>query len=261
VHLGALGIVTAITLEVVLAFCVAQTVYRNLRMEVLLESFDEIVSSAYSVSLFTDWGSDGISQVWLKDRVGDVEPTASRGEFYGASPAVKDIHPVAGMSGENCTPQMGVPGPWHRRLPHFKLEHTPSVGDELQTEYFVSRADAPEAIRRVSALRDKIHPLVLISELRTIAADSLWLSPNYRRDSVGIHFTWKNDLSGVLAVLPAIEDALGDLKPTPHWAKISTMPAEIVRSRFPKLEDFGQLARKLDPDGRCHNDFLRRFVL
>lgn len=261
VHLGALGVVTSITLEVVPAFRVAQTVYHNLSIEALLDNFDEVMSSAYSVSLFTDWGSDTMNQVWLKDRVDGVECVAPRTSFYGARPAAKDVHPVAGMSGENCSPQMGVPGPWHRRLPHFKLEHTPSVGDELQTEYFVSRSDAPEAIRRLSALTEKIHPLVLISELRTVAADSLWLSPNYHRDSVGIHFTWKHDMSRVLAVLPVIEEALADLKPTPHWAKLSTMPAEVVRSRFPRLADFGRLARELDPEGRCHNDFLRKFVL
>lgn len=261
VHLGALGVVTSITLQVQPAFQIAQTVYENLPLEALLSNFEEIVSRAYSVSLFTDWRDSCINQVWLKELVGAAKHRDECDTLFGARRAHTNLHPVTGVSAESCTPQCGVPGPFHMRLPHFKLEHTPSVGDELQTEYFVSRTDAPEAIRRLSQLSTQVHPLVLTSEIRTIAADSLWLSPQYNRDSVGIHFTWRNNLSAVQQILPVIEEVLRDLHPTPHWAKISTISPDEVRSRFSRCDEFQELAREFDPEGKFHNDFLRRYVL
>jgi xylitol oxidase len=261
VNLGALGVVTSVTLEVVPSFDVAQTVFERLPVETLVRNFDRIASSGYSVSFFTDWGSDTINQVWVKERVSEGRGEVLGESFFGAQRASGERHPVDGVSAESCTPQLGAPGPWHRRLPHFKLEHTPSVGDELQTEYFVSRVDAPQAIERLSALGPQIRELVLISELRSIASDSLWLSPNYQRDCVGIHFTWRNDLQKVLAFLPTIESALEGLNPTPHWAKLSTLAPEEVRARFPRLCEFQELLREFDPKGKFHNDFVRRYVL
>jgi xylitol oxidase len=260
VHLGALGVVTAVTLEVVPAFEVAQTVYENLPLEVACSNFDTMMTSAYSVSFFTTWATERIEQVWLKERVENRRNFTPRLSFFGAPPAQYCLHPVGNLSAVSCTPQRGVPGPWHERLPHFNRWHNPSVGNELQTEYFVSRHDAPEALRRLAALRETIAPLVLVSEIRAIAADSLWMSPQYKRDCVGIHFTWRPDLPGVLRTLPVIEAALDDLSPTPHWAKLSTMAPEKIRSRFPRLPEFQQLMREFDPSGRFRNDFLARLL-
>ena len=84
-----------------------------------------------------------------------------------------------GLSPDAATPQLGVAGPWHERLPHFRLDHTPSSGDELQTEYFVGREHAVAAFDAIDGLRDRIAPLLLVGEIRTIAADDLWLSPAF----------------------------------------------------------------------------------
>jgi xylitol oxidase len=164
------------------------------------------------------------------------------------------------MSPDAATPQLGIAGPWHERLPHFRLDHTPSSGEELQTEYFVGRSDAVAAFDAIDGLRDRIAPLLLVGEIRTIAADDLWLSPAFERDSVAYHFTWKPDWPAVRALLPAIEAALEPFGPRPHWAKLATMAPQIVRSRYQRLPDFADLARSFDPNGVFRNDFVAAYV-
>ena len=261
VHLGALGIVTKITLRVVPKFLVAQTVYENLPAEELYAHFDQITGSAYSVSLFTDWRTSNINQVWLKQKTQNLDVASPQRDFYGALQAAYDLHPVAGVSAESCSTQCGIPGPWHERLPHFKLSHTPSVGEEIQSEYFVRREHAVEAFRRIRGLREHISPLLSISEIRTVAGDSLWLSPCHRGGSIGFHFTWRKDEAGVLKVLPMIEQALAELEPIPHWGKVFTLGAADIGARYPRLGDFQRLVRSFDPEGRCANRFLRNFLL
>ncbi|HEX9958058.1 MAG TPA: FAD-binding protein, partial [Fibrella sp.] len=144
VGLGALGIVTKVTLDMEKTYQVRQEVFQDLPLQSLTAHFDEILSSGYSVSLFTDWQNKNISQVWIKRR---VEPdTKSMGaDFFGAKAATKNLHPITRLSAENCTEQMGVPGAWYERLPHFKMGFTPSSGEELQSEYFVPRRNGLEA--------------------------------------------------------------------------------------------------------------------
>jgi len=151
---------------------------------------------------------------------------------------------------------MGVPGPWYDRLPHFRMGFTPSAGKELQSEYFVPRRHAVEAVLAVERLRDKVSPHLLISEIRTVAADNLWMSPCYRRDSVAIHFTWKQDWNAIRRLLPLIEKELSPFEPRPHWGKLFTVPAAQLRARYERFEDFIQLAKKYDPKGKFRNDFL-----
>ena len=155
---------------------------------------------------------------------------------------------------------MGVPGPWHERLPHFRMGFTPSGGEELQSEYFVARHDGPAAIRAVAALRERISPLLLISEIRTIAADDLWMSPFYKQDSLAIHFTWKRDWPRVREVLPLIEQSLAPFRARPHWGKLFTLSPAAVRSLYPRRKEFIELARTFDPHGKFQNDFLRDYV-
>ena len=220
VSAGRLGVVTQMTLDVEPAFDVVQTVYENLPFGEMEAHFDEIQASGYSVSLFTDWASDSINQVWLKRRMD--RPYATLGTaLFGAMRADGDRHPIPGISAENCTPQMGVPGPWHARLPHFRLEFTPSSGEELQSEYFVPRVMAMPALRAIKTLGAEIAPWLLISEIRTIAADELESSPHYRRDSVAVHFTWKPDWPAVRDALYRIEGALAAFDFRAHAGKLS----------------------------------------
>src|SRR5579862_4796198 len=216
VGLGALGVITRITLDLQPTYAVRQYVYQRMPLAQVKDHFDEIQSSGYSVSLFTDWQNQGINEVWIKSRVGDGQEFAAPKEFFGAKLASRNLHPIAELSAENCTAQMGVPGPWYERLPHFRMGFTPSAGKELQSEYFVPRDKAVDAILAVERLRDQVTPHLLISEIRTIAADDLWMSTCYRRPSVTIHFTWKPDWPAVRRLLPVIEKELSPFQPRPH---------------------------------------------
>ncbi|MBX5494677.1 MAG: FAD-binding protein [Bryobacteraceae bacterium] len=256
VGLGALGVITKITLDIQPTYQMKQYVYENMPLSALKDHFDQIQASGYSVSLFTDWQRQRINEVWIKTRVGAGPAFAAPAEFFGAKRATRNLHPIAELSAENCTEQLGVPGPWYDRLPHFRMGFTPSAGKELQAEYFVPRRNAVEAILAVERLRDRISPHLLISEIRTVAADNLWMSPCYRRDSVAIHFTWKQDRDAVERLLPLIEKELSPFEPRPHWGKLFTMPAAQLRSRYERFEDFIQLAKKYDPKGKFLNDFL-----
>ena len=256
VGLGALGAVTRVTLDLQPSYQMQQYVYENLPLSELKDNFDAIESAAYSVSLFTDWQKKRINEVWLKSRMDNGKSFDAPAEFYGAKRATRNMHPIAELSAENCTEQMGVPGPWYERLPHFKMGFTPSAGKELQSEYFVPRRHAVEAILAVERLRDQITPHLMITEIRTIAADDLWMSPCRDQESVTIHFTWKQDWPAVKQVLPVIERELAPFHPRPHWGKLFTMPPAELRSRYPRLPEFLQLAAKNDPHGKFRNEFL-----
>jgi xylitol oxidase len=260
VGLGALGVITKLTLDLEPTFMVKQYVYENLPLSQMQEHFDAIEASGYSVSLFTDWQKKRVNEVWIKSRVEpghSFEPTP---EFFGATPANRNLHPIAELSAANCTEQMGVPGPWYERLPHFRMGFTPSAGDELQAEYFVPRKHAVEAILAVERLRDQVSPHLLITEIRTIAADDFWMSTCYKRPSVTIHFTLKPDWPAVSKLLPVIERELAPFEVRPHWGKLFTIAPEKLRATYTKLPYFIELSKKYDPHGKFRNDFLNKNI-
>jgi xylitol oxidase len=256
VGLGALGVVTKITLDLQPTFMMKQYVYENLPLGEMQEHFDAIEASGYSVSLFTDWQKKRINEVWIKTRVEPGQEFKPTPEFFGATLATRNLHPIAALSAENCTEQMGVPGPWYERLPHFRMGFTPSAGDELQAEYFVPRKHAVEAILAIERIRDQVSPHLLITEIRTIAADDFWMSPCYKQNSVTIHFTLKPDWPAVSKLLPVIERTLSPFEVRPHWGKLFTLAPERLRVRYEKLPEFVELSRKYDPHGKFRNDFL-----
>ena len=256
VGLGALGVVTKVTLDIQPTYMMRQYVYENMTLAEMKNHFDAIQSSAYSVSLFTDWQNQRIREIWLKSRVEEGHAFDATPEFFGAKRATKNLHPIAELSAENCTVQMGVPGPWYERLPHFRMGFTPSAGKELQTEYFVPRQHAVEAILAIERLRDQVSPHLMISEIRTIAADNLWLSPCHEQPCVTIHFTWKQDWPAVRKLMPVIEKELAPFKARPHWGKLFTTPPAELHSVYEKLPDFIQLSKKYDPQGKFRNEFL-----
>jgi xylitol oxidase len=260
VGLGALGVITRVTLDIQPTFRMRQYVYQDMPLGELKDHFDAIESSAYSVSLFTDWQKQRINEVWIKSRTEEGQAFHATPEFFGAKLATRNLHPIAQLSAENCTEQMGVPGPWYNRLPHFRIGFTPSAGKELQSEYFVPRQHAVEAILAVERLRDQVSPHLLITEIRTIAADELWLSPCYEQPCVTIHFTWKQDWPAVSKLLPVIERELSPFHARPHWGKLfTTSPAELKRI-YTKMPEFIELSRKYDPQGKFRNEYLNKNV-
>jgi len=257
VNLGALGVVTSITLDLEPHFEVRQNVYLDMPFTTYVENFEAITGSAYSVSAFTHWRGDTIAHVWLKAR--STAPARS-GELFGARAAAVGYHPITGMDAAPTTEQLGAVGPWHLRLPHFKLEFTPSNGAELQSEYFVPRKDGPAALQALHAVQDRFAGHLMVGELRTIAADELWLSSAYRQDCLAFHFTWHPDWPAVQQVLPVIEAALRPFGVRPHWGKLFTMPKAEIATRWSRLGDFRALAGRYDPTGKFRNDFLAATV-
>ncbi|MGV9254365.1 FAD-binding protein [Streptomyces sp. NPDC003697] len=247
--LGALGVVTALTLELEPSFEVEQHLFTELPLDGM--DFETVASAAYSVSLFTDWRAAGFRQVWLKRRTDQPLPG-----FPWAAPAKAALHPVPGMPAENCTEQFGVPGPWHERLPHFRAEFTPSSGVELQSEYLLPRRHAVEALCAVDGIRETVAGVLQICEVRTVAADEQWLSPCHGRDTVALHFTWIEDTARVLPVVRRLEQVLDAFEPRPHWGKVFTTAPEALRPRYPRLADFRAVVRALDPAGKFTNAFV-----
>ncbi len=259
VALGALGVVSRVTLDLQPTYDVRQVVYEDLGWVEGLGALDEIFASAYSVSLFTRWSGAGFEQVWVKQRT-DHGAAAVDLAWKGAVAAEAPRHPVPGADAVHCTEQGGVVGPWYARLPHFRLQFTPSSGDELQTEYLVPREHGVAALEAVNRIRDLIAPVLQISEIRTVAGDNLWLSPCYGRESLAIHFTWLPDIEVVRPVVEAVEAALSPFGARPHWGKVFAMEPERVADLYPRLADFRALAERLDPAGKFVNAFAERYV-
>jgi len=257
VGLGAFGVISKVTLKVQHTYRVQQYVYEQLPIAQLRKSFDAIMRAGYSVSLFTDWASDYINEVWVKSQMHPGAAPATAKDFFGARPATKNLHPIITLSAENCTEQLGVPGPWYERLPHFKMGFTPSSGKELQAEYFVPWSRAVDAIFSIQSMGKAITSHLFISEIRAIAADDFWLSPCYHQPCAAIHFTLKQD-DEVMKLLPVIEKALAPFHAKPHWGKLFTMPAAKLTSLYPRMKDFKRAAAEYDPHGKFRNEFLQK---
>ena len=256
VALGGLGVVTTLELDLQPTYDLRQYVYEGLPLATLHERFDEVLSAGYSVSVFSDWRSGRADQVWRRLRPGPDDPADAPPEWLGATLADGPRHPIPGMPGGICTEQLGVAGPWHARLPYFRLEFTPSSGDELQSEWFVRRQDGPDALRALEPLRDRIAAVLQMSEVRTIAADDLWLSPSAGRDTAALHFTWVKDEAAVAPVVSAVEEVLSAFGARPHWGKVFATAPGALRERYERYEQFERLLREADPAGTFRNPMM-----
>lgn len=253
VGLGLGGIVYQYELKIEPTYKVRQVIYPEIPLDILQRNFNQIMGTAYSVSYFTDWSSAHIGNLWCKFRDDEKIPES----VGGSAKADKKFHPIPSVDPVACTDQLGRPGEWHQRIPHFKLEFTPSVGEEIQSEFFVDRKDAAAAIEVVSQLGSEITPLLWITELRTCAADQLWLSGAYERDVLAIHFTWKK-LDAIYPVIEKVEAALRPFNYRPHWGKVFTADATYLKSVYPKMTEFKALTEALDPTLKFENSFTRR---
>jgi xylitol oxidase len=234
-------------------------VFEDLRWDALFGHFDEIFSSGYSVSAFTRWG-ETVEQVWVKTRT-EADPEKPPDALFGAPAAREHRHPIVGLDPIHATPQLGLPGPWSERLPHFRMGFTPSSGAELQSEYLIARRHAVAAIEAVRELGALLEPLTQVSEIRTIAADRLWMSPEYGRETAGIHFTWKPRPRAVRAALVEVERALAPFEPRPHWGKLFRADAAAIGPQYERRKDFADLLARIDGRGAFRNRWLERCVL
>jgi alditol oxidase len=260
VHLGALGVVASLTLDLVPSFEVSQRVYEDLPLAVLDDHFTDLMASGYSVSLFTDWRAPRLTQIWIKQRAGTSASWVPQASWFTATPASGPRNPVPGASPDACTEQLGVPGRWFDRLPHFRPGFRPSAGDELQSEYLLPVARAVPALHALDQIRDRIAPVLRICEIRVIAADQLWLSTAYHQDSVAFHFTWIADTAAVLPVTGLIERHLAPFAPRPHWGKVFTVGPAEIRDRYERLPAFLDLMRRFDPTGKFRNAYTDRYL-
>jgi xylitol oxidase len=188
VHLGAIGIVTSLTLDLVEAVPWHQREWRGLSSATLLEHVEDIMAGADSVSVFTRWQEPADTTI-LHKWVGDRD---APDRLFGAR-AIDPQDATDTANSPNRTDATGAPGPWHERIPHFRLGFTPSAGEELQSEWLVDRDDAADALAAVSSVGEHLDRALIVSELRTVAADDLWLSPALGRDVFAIHCTWVDD--------------------------------------------------------------------
>jgi xylitol oxidase len=258
VHLGALGIATRLTLDLQPSYLVCQEVVEGLPWDDVTTDFDAVFSSAYSVSIFTSW-AESADVLWLKHRLEPGEAPQSRNRWRGTA-AAANRHPVLSLPAEACTDQMLEPGPWCFRIPHFRLDQVPASGEEIQTEYMVARADAVAVIEALRAFQPEMRDLLMISEIRTIAGDDLWLSTAYDRDTVAFHFSWYADQEGVDRLLPRLEDRLGEFDIRPHWGKAFAMDAAAIAERYPNMARFRALVERMDPRGAFRNDYIDRSI-
>lgn len=261
VGLGGVGIVTHITLRIQPSFAVRQWVWENMPIDQYVQHFDEILAAGYSVSGFTTWRDSQVSEVWVKRLASDGDWNPGD-RWFGATPAPRDRHPIVTMAPTPCTAQMGVAGPAWERLPHFRPDHPPSSqGRERHSEYMIDRQHAAEAITAMYTIGPQIAKALQISEIRTVNRDQLWMSTAYQRDCVCLHFTWTDNDADVAAAIPVVESVLTQFQPRPHWGKMHSLPRQHIEAQFPRINDFRDLCRRFDPDGKFHNAYLNRYVL
>ncbi len=258
VAVGALGLVTKVTLDLQPVYHIQQENYVKLPLTVVDEQFDAIMGAGYSVSFFPTWQYDWIDSVLVKQRLPADQAVVAPPDFFGATRVAQE-HPDDDWSDRYGTPK-GIPGPWHERLPHFYFKDALREGNELQSEYFVRREDAVPAMRAVARLGPQMRDFLQVSEIRTVAADQLWLSPAYGKDVVGIHFNWHKNWAAVKPFLPIVEEQLAPFQPCPHWGKLFALSPAQVQACYPRLNDFRQLARDYDPRGKFGNAFLEKYI-
>lgn len=260
VSLGGLGIVTRVWMRIEPSYDVRQHVFNEVPWAMITEDFDAFTALGDSVGIFTDWSAQVADSVWIKRRA-DNDDGGAQPARLASYAATENQHPVRSRDGSTATQQLGVPGPWHERLPHFRLGFTPSAGQEIQVEYLLGREDAAAAIDALRPLKPLLDPVLQISEIRTIAGDDLWLSPAYDRDSISIHFTFDPRPDQVRALLPRIDEALAPFGARPHWGKWFSTSATILDQVYPLLPQFRALSRRLDPQGCFRNDYWDRVGL
>jgi alditol oxidase len=259
VGLGAFGIVTRVRLKIQPTFDIRQDAFVDLPWDELIARFDAISSAAYSFSIFTKWSGPSANRIWLKRRIGTgaAEAELSRLVLKSGPPysvPAREENPLALLN------PFGLAGPWSERLTHTPRDLAPLPAEQIQSEYLIPRPQFANAVAILRSMAGRVDPLLVASEIRTVATDQLWLSPFYRQDTVALHFTWKKEREAVDAVTRDLEAALIPLGAKPHWGKLIHADAATLAPLYPRMADFRALAMRHDSEGKFRNAWLERHV-
>ncbi|MDM7890873.1 D-arabinono-1,4-lactone oxidase [Curtobacterium caseinilyticum] len=253
-HLGLLGIVTRVEVDVEPTYRMRQDTYGPIPWDRFVADVAEVHAAAYSVCSYTVFG-DEVSEVLLKSRVPEGADDVAVPDALLGAPRLPG-RPADG----HHTARDGSVGPWWDRLPHFPIDAVPSVGSEVQSEHFVPLRHAAAALEAVRGLAERIQPHLHVCELRTMAADPSWLSPTQGEDVLCIAFTWRKHPVEVAALLPDLEARLAPFDGRPHWGKMSSLDADAVEALWPRLPDFRRLVAAADPDRTFASAFGERVL-
>ncbi|MFJ2978017.1 D-arabinono-1,4-lactone oxidase [Curtobacterium sp. NPDC087082] len=253
-HLGLLGVLTRVTLDVEPSYRMRQDTYGPIPWDTFTAHVAEVHAAATSVCSYTVFG-DTVSEVLLKSRVPDGDDdVAVPDELFGAPR-------LPGSPGDgHHTARDGSVGPWWDRLPHFPIDSVPSHGSEVQSEHFVPLRHAGAALDAVRTMAARIQPHLHVCELRTMAADPFWLSPTQGEDVLCIAFTWQKHPVEVAALLPDLEALLAPFDGRPHWGKMSSLDAAAIAGLYPRLADFRDLVAAADPERTFASSFGERVL-
>ena len=233
--------------------------FEGLRWDDLFEHFDAITSTGYSVSVFTRWG-ETIDQVWIKSRAGE-ESEAAAGVLLSARAATRTV--TRSLTSIRSTARRSSEsrgrGPTGCHISGWASRRAPETSSSPSTSS--PRAHGAAAVAAVLGISAAIRPALQVSEIRTIAADRLWMSPEYGRDTVAIHFTWSPEPDAVRRALARLEATLAPFDARPHWGKLFRADATAIAPLYERLGDFRALLERLDPRGAFRNDWLRDRVL
>ncbi|KAI1700234.1 d-arabinono-1,4-lactone oxidase domain-containing protein [Ditylenchus destructor] len=260
VGLGAFGVITQVELEVEPTFNLTNYVFVNMPEQDIYDHFDEIENLGYSVQLFTDFSTPGVwDQVWVWVRSDENSNVGNMQNLYGATRTHEQVTAIEALPPTYLMEQ-GKEQPWYYGLVDYHLGLSGFDGAEIQSEYFMPYENAIPAIQAVSNFSDLIAPRVYTMLIRTIKGDDLWMSESFNETTVAIHFTWKPNMTAVMEVLPQIEQALLPYGARPHWGKVFAQGPETYLHRYPKLNQWKQLAETLDPTHKFRNKFLEDTV-
>jgi xylitol oxidase len=261
VGLGAFGVMTRLTLDIKPTFNLRQDSFVALPWDRLLADFDAISSCAFSVSIMTKWSGAAADRIWLKTRLGTTPLEELPIAHLGLTPGPAYAEAVEGDDpATRLNPFGGLPGPWSERLAHFRPDALPGAAEQIQSEYMIARPQLAKAVDVVRRMGKRIDALLHVTEIRTMAADRLWLSPAYDQESVALHFTWVKQPEPVDAITRELEAALIQLGARPHWGKLIHADAAALAPLYPRLADFRACAARYDPAGKFRNAYLERHI-
>lgn len=266
VGVGALGIVSTVTLQAVPAFRL-HAIEEPMRLDEVLGDFDGFMQSADHVEFYwvphTGWA------LTKRNRRTD-EPAQPRGRV---KEAIDDLILPNVAFGALCRIGRRKPD-WIPRMAKIlpstgRVEYTdrsdrvftsPRKVRFYEMEYAIGRDAIPEALQRVRRLVDEAGiQLSFPVEVRVVAPDDIPLSTAQGRPTgyIAVHVYQGTPYDTYFQGVERIMDSYGG---RPHWGKMHFQRAETLAERYPRWDDFQVVRRRMDPEGRFSNQYLERVL-